>query len=134
MGLRSRIILVVLGLAATWTSAQDLGSLPQYNPQCKVVGPIRSIGGTLGGQFKIWEQGFRKYHPGVQFVDALCSSEASIGGLYSGASDLGPSGHEAELMDLLPFTEIFGYYPLEITVASGAFDPGINSSLKNRVL
>jgi phosphate transport system substrate-binding protein len=27
-------------------------------------------------------------------------------------------------MDLLPFTENFGYYPTEITVATGAFDPG----------
>jgi len=100
-------------------------SLPEYLPQPKVVGPIRSLGGTLGGQYKVWEKGFQKYQPGVRFVDTLISSEASIGGLYSGASDLGPSGREAELMDLLPFTETFGYSPLEITVASGAFDPGI---------
>lgn len=98
---------------------------PEYLPTTKVVGPIRSLGGTLGGQYKIWEEGFQKYHPGIRFVDTLISSEASIGGLYSGASDLGPSGREAELMDLLPFTETFGYSPLEITVASGAFDPGI---------
>ena len=28
-------------------------------------------------------------------------------------------------MDLLPFTEGFGYYPLETTVVTGAYDPGI---------
>jgi phosphate transport system substrate-binding protein len=64
----------------------------------------------------------------------LVSSESSIGGLYSGASDLGPSGHEAELMDLLPFTEIFGYYPTEIMVASGAFDPGIKGGSGSLVI
>lgn len=83
---------------------------------------------------KIWEEGFRKYHPEVRFVDNLLSSEASIGGLYSGAADLGPSGHDAELMDLLPFTEGFGYYPTEITVGSGAFDPGIKGGSGSLVI
>ena len=120
-----RVILTctVLSLAPLRGRAQD--SLSDYRPETDVSGPIRSLGGTLGGQYKVWETGFQRYHPGIRFVDTLISSEASIGGLYSGASDLGPSGREAELMDLLPFTETFGYPPLEITVASGAFDPGI---------
>jgi|SRR5215813_2215531 len=122
---RFLIVAAAVAFAAACASAQDLNSLPEYKPERKVVGPIRSIGGTLGGQFKIWEEGFRKYHPDARFVDTLVSSESAIGGLYSGASDLGPSGHDAELMDLLPFTEIFGFYPTEIVVASGAFDPGI---------
>src|SRR5258708_5057613 len=120
--LRSVFISALLSLASASAAAQQ--GLPEYRPASKVMGPIRSIGGTLGGQYKIWEEGFRKYHPDIRFVDTLISSEASIGGLYSGASDLGPSGREAELMDLLPFTETFGYPPLPITVASGAFDPG----------
>ena len=120
---RSIVISALLALTANSAGAQQ--SLPEYRPAGKVMGPIRSIGGTLGGQYKIWEEGFHKYHPDIRFVDTLISSEASIGGLYSGASDLGPSGREAELMDLLPFTETFGYEPLQIMVASGAFDPGI---------
>ncbi len=131
---RSVIMSVMLAMAATCACAQDLTALPEYKPERKVVGPIRSIGGTLGGQFKIWEDGFHKYHPDIRFADTLVSSESSIGGLYSGASDLGPSGHEAELMDLLPFTEIFGYYPTEIMVASGAFDPGIKGGSGSLVI
>jgi len=121
-------------LAGAVGGTQDLSSLPPYRPERKVAGPIRNIGGTLGGQLKVWEEGFRRYHPDIRFVDNLLSSEAAIGGLYSGASDLGPSGHDAELMDLLPFTEGFGYYPLEIVVATGAFDPGIKGGSGSLVI
>jgi phosphate transport system substrate-binding protein len=121
---RSAIIFLILALSASCVCAQDLSSLPEYKAEGKLIGPIRSIGGTMGGQYKIWEEGFRKYHPDVRFVDNLVSSEAAIGGLYTLAADLGPSGHDAELMDLLPFTENFGYYPTEIEAATGAFDPG----------
>lgn len=119
-----------LGLACAVSAASVLASadlqdgLPAYEAERRVSGPIRSIGGTLGGQIRVWEERFLKYHPEIRFVDSLWSSEASIGGLYSVASDLGPSGREAQLMDLLPFVENFGYLPLEITVATGSFDPG----------
>jgi phosphate transport system substrate-binding protein len=106
-----------------------MSSLPEYKPEQKVFGPIRSIGGRMVGQYKIWQEGFLKYQPNVRFSDSLASSESAIAGLYTLASDLGPSGHDAELMDLLPFTEQFGYYPTEITVASGAFNPGGSESL-----
>jgi phosphate transport system substrate-binding protein len=124
MLLRTAIMFFAFTVAATSVSSQELSSLPEYKPEQKVFGPIRSVGGTMGGQYKIWEEGFRKFHPDVRFVDNLISSEASIGGLYTLAADLGPSGHDAELMDLLPFTENFGYYPTEIVAATGAFDPG----------
>jgi len=120
--LRVIIACALLSLAPLRGLTQEV--LSGYRPETNVSGPIRSLGGTLGGQYQVWENSFQKYHRGIRFVDTLISSEASIGGLYSGASDLGPSGREAELMDLLPFTETFGYPPLEITVASGAFDPG----------
>jgi len=110
--------------SATEKSPVGLDSYPEYKIEHRVVGPIRSIGGTLGGQYKAWEEAFRKFHPEARFVDELVSSEASIGGLYSGAADLGPSGREAQVMDLLPFVETFGYLPTGIIVASGAWDPG----------
>jgi phosphate transport system substrate-binding protein len=97
---------------------------PEYKVEHEVVGPIRSQGGTLGGQYRVWEEAFKKYHPQARFIDELVTSESSIGGLVSGASDLGPAGREAELMDLLPFVESFGYFPTYITVGTGAWDPG----------
>jgi phosphate transport system substrate-binding protein len=105
-------------------AADAADTYPEYTIQHEVVGPIRSLGGTLGGQYRAWEEAFKRLHPEARFVDELVSSESSIGGLYSGAADLGPAGREAELMDLLPFVEAFGYMPTGLVVASGAWDPG----------
>lgn len=127
MKTKSFLVRVVGALAASLSlgvGAQSLDGYPEYKPERAVVGPIRAVGGTLGGQYRVWEAAFQKIHPEARFIDELVSSESSIGGLYSGASDLGPSGRAAQLMDLLPFTEAFGYYPTGIIVASGAWDPG----------
>lgn len=105
-----------------YATRSDPGDLPHYKPAKTVYGPIRTVGDALGGQWKAWEQGFARFHPNVRFIDNLTGSEASVGGLVSEASDLGPNGRDATLMDLLAFTECFGYPPAEITVASGTFD------------
>ena len=55
---------------------QDLASLPTYEPGQKVSGTIRNFGSEMNGLLKLWEAGFKKVQPGVQFDDKFPSSDA----------------------------------------------------------
>jgi phosphate transport system substrate-binding protein len=103
-------------------AAFDLSDLPAYRPEAKVSGTIRNFGFGLGGVLKLWEDAFRKIHPGVTFHDTLPTSDAAIPALVTGVADLGPDGGEPAITEALSFFEVYGYPPLDITVASGAFD------------
>ena len=111
----------LLFTAAT-AHGQDLPSLPTYEPGQKVSGTIRNFGSEMNGLLKIWEAGFKKVQPGVQFDDKFPSSDAWASGLEAGVADIGTSGREPALTEYLSFYETFNYDPLEITVATGAYD------------
>jgi phosphate transport system substrate-binding protein len=96
--------------------------LPAYKPEQQVSGTIRNYGFGLGGVLKLWEDDFRKIHPGISFDDKLPTSDAAIPALVTGVTDLGPDGGEPAITEALSFFEVYGYPPLDITVASGAFD------------
>jgi len=100
----------------------DLSALPRYQPQQQVAGTIRNFGFGLGGVLKLWEEGFRRLHPGIAFDDKLPTSDAAIPALVTGVTDLGPDGGEPALTEALAFFEVYGYPPTDIVVASGAFD------------
>jgi phosphate transport system substrate-binding protein len=114
-------VLLLLGVSA-FTQGGDLTSLPAYEPRQKVSGVIRNFGSDFGGLLKVWESGFLKYQPDVRFEDTLPTSDAAMGGLVSGVADLAPTGRELIINEYLSFYETFNYNPLEVTVASGAFD------------
>jgi phosphate transport system substrate-binding protein len=96
--------------------------LPAYKPEQPVSGTIRNYGFGLGGVLKLWEDDFRKIHPGIAFDDKLPTSDAAIPALVTGVTDLAPDGGEPAITEALSFFEVYGYAPLDITVASGAFD------------
>src|SRR5256886_2494047 len=99
-----------------------LDGLPHYEAGPELSGTIRNFGFGLGGALVLWEEGFRKLHPGVRFVDHLPTSDAAIPALVTGVADLAPDGGEATLTETLSFFETYGYHPTDITVATGAFD------------
>jgi phosphate transport system substrate-binding protein len=96
--------------------------LAPYVPEQKVSGTIRNFGFGLGGVLKLWEDDFRKIHPGIAFDDKLPTSDAAIPALVTGVADLAPDGGEPAITEALSFFEVYGYPPTDITVASGAFD------------
>ncbi|MDD3178958.1 MAG: hypothetical protein PHQ04_01260 [Opitutaceae bacterium] len=110
-------------LAVTTASAGvgKLEALPSYQPEQKVSGVIRQFGSKMRGMVKIWEEGFRQYHPEVRFEDVFHEA-AGIAGLYTNVADVGTSGREPVLTEYFSFYETFRYLPVEITVATGAFD------------
>jgi phosphate transport system substrate-binding protein len=120
----------MLMLAPVHARQPDLGQIPQYQPQQKVTGTIRNFGFGFAGLLKIWEDGFRKYHPAVDFHDTLPTSDAAIPALVTGVADLGPDGGEPAITETLSFYEVYGYHETALTVASGTYDvdgrsPGI---------
>ena len=98
------------------------GELPSYQPRQQVSGVIRNFGFGLGGVLKLWEDAFRKIHPGVTFDDKLPTSDAAIPALVTGVTDLAPDGGEPAITEALSFFEVYGYHPTDVIVASGAFD------------
>jgi len=108
----------------------DLSGIPAYVPQQQVSGVIRNYGFAFGGVYKIWEEGFRKFHPDVSFEDTFPTSDAAFPALVTGVTDLAPDGGEPAITEVLSFFEVYGYQATDITVASGTYDvdgrsPGI---------
>jgi len=97
--------------------------LPHYIPQQRVSGVIRNSGASLAGLMGLWEKGFAKFQPSIQFRDSLLSGDAAIGALEAGAADLAPNGREPELIEFLSFAEVFeNDGPFQVTVGTGSYD------------
>ena len=118
---KTLLVSAIAALAASHAYAQAPDDLPPYKPEQKVSGVIRNFGIKMEGMVKLWEEGFRKYHPDVRFEDNLNNASA-VAGLFSGVADVGTSGREPVLTEYFSFYETFHYLPLEITVASGTYD------------
>jgi len=74
-----------------YTNVFDLSGLPKYAPEQKVTGTLRIWGLnylTDGKLAKYWEDGFRKFQPGINFSWFTPTALVAIPGLYSGQADL----------------------------------------------
>lgn len=117
------IVLLTAVLAASTCAAQKLDSLPVYHGNNDQFGEIRIWGNeTMLHMLTAWELGIHEQQRGLRFSDVLPSGAAAIGALYTGVADLGLMGHHSWPMERLAFHEIYGYDPLEIIVATGAYD------------
>jgi phosphate transport system substrate-binding protein len=110
----------------------NLDDLPEYKPQAQVSGVIRQWGsnyfqhGSLG---KAWEEGFRKYHPGITFENDLKTTLNAIPGLTFGWSDLGPS-RKITSDETLLYQRYHDSFPVEVSVVTGSMNvPGWSYAL-----
>jgi phosphate transport system substrate-binding protein len=122
--------LIIVGTTSAFAQQADLSELAPYRPQQTVSGVIRNFGFGFGGLLKVWEDGFRKIHPGISFDDHLPTSDAAFPALVTGVTDLAPDGGEPAITETLSFFETYGYHATDVTVASGTYDvegksPGI---------
>jgi len=119
---RTLILAVMILFVAGNGNAQNVDSLPPYQPQEKVTGTIRSWGHVfLLKVMKDWEEGFRKFQPEVQFEDNLVSSAIAVGSLYTRVADLGIVGREIRLMDVAGYQRVMKHKPLGIEVMTGSY-------------
>jgi phosphate transport system substrate-binding protein len=118
-------------LLAHATFAKDVSTLPEYRPEQKISGVIRSWGNPhMASLMKNWEAGFRRFQPDVYFADNLKSTATGIFGLNEWAADLALMGRQIYTY------EFYGVYrrslllPVEIAVATGSFNvPGKSFAL-----
>jgi phosphate transport system substrate-binding protein len=118
-------VFAVLFLGVTSISAQNLRDLPEYKPEQKLgdCETVRSWGSSaMSGLMKSWEEGFRKYQPGVRFSDNLKGTETAQAALYSNIADLGLMDREILLLERHVMLRRTHHLPLEITVANGSYD------------
>lgn len=120
--LLSIAVMTVIALT-NWVHAQKLDDLPRYEGDNSQFGEIRVWGNeTMMNVLRLWELGIREHQRGLRFVDTLPSGAAAIGPLYTGVADLGLMGHHSWPVETEAFYQVFGYEPLEIIVATGAYD------------
>lgn len=118
-------LMLAAGLAAE-AAAPDLASLPDYRPERKVAGVIRSRGDAeMAPLLKQWQRGFRKHHPEVRFEDTLKGTDSAIYGLEMRTADIAVMGRAMHPYERYGSYERAWVFPVEIEVATGSFEaPG----------
>lgn len=116
---------------ASRAAAQEPSSLPDYKPQQRVSGTLRSSGSArMRTLMKRWEAGFRHYHPNVQFADALNGTASGIYGLEMRTADLALMGRAINPFERYGTYERSWTYPVEIEIATGSWQtPGASAAL-----
>src|SRR5438477_4796074 len=115
--------LMLAAVFASGVTAQDLSSLPDYRPDQRVSGVLRSRGNDqMTALMKQWEKGFRKYQPGIQFADTLKGSASGMYGLEMRTADIAVMGRPINPYERYGSYERSWVYPVEIEVATGSFE------------
>src|ERR1700731_2563253 len=92
---RSALCTVLCILHGSRCIAQNVDALPPYQPQQQVSGTIHVWGHVFFKKvMHDWEEGFRKFQPGIQFEDNLVSSAAATGALFTRTAEIGVVGRE----------------------------------------
>ncbi|HXN21417.1 MAG TPA: substrate-binding domain-containing protein [Candidatus Dormibacteraeota bacterium] len=123
---RPFLVFFVLVFASTGLFAQEpdyLKELKPYRPQQRVSGTIRNWGNNyIPELMKRWEEGFRRFQPGVHFETNLKGTETGVAGLYGDIADIAFVGRELYASEREGFQERFGYQPLEMEISSGSYN------------
>lgn len=119
---RACTALLVFLLLARPGAGADLAAFPAYVPGAAVTGTITSWGHVfMKPVMRRWEEGFRRYHPGVRFSDNLVSSAAATGALFTRTADLGLVGREIRPMEVAGYARVMGCKPFGVQVMTGAY-------------
>jgi phosphate transport system substrate-binding protein len=126
--LRAALISVTVLCVVSSSRAQAAGSLPAYQPQQTVTGTLRLWGhgspttDFMGKLVRSWEDGFRKYQPGIQFENRMYGTASAMGALYTGVGDMAIMGREIWPYEVTTFDKIFHYEPLGVDITTGSLD------------
>ena len=114
-GLLAGMLLVVPRILA---AADDL---PDYQPQMRVTGVLRSCGNPqMAALMKRWEAGFMRLQPDVQFTEDLKSTASGMYGLDMRTADIALLGRPLFPYERYGVYERSWVYPAVIEVATGS--------------
>ena len=71
---------------------------------------------------RLYEAGFRRIAPEVQFDESLQSTVSAVAGVYTGRAEIGLLGREIWLSETEAFTTVTGGPPALVEVATGSYD------------
>jgi len=75
----------------------------------------------LRPMMKLWEDGFRRYQPGVRFDNRLVTSASAIAGLYTERIDLGVLAREILPSEAAAYEKMTGQKLTPVTVLMGSY-------------
>ncbi len=109
-------------MAGSLACAQSPDRLSPYQVEQEISGTIRTWGSVqMGDLLQLWQKGFSKHQPGVQFENHLKGAVSAIAGIYTGVADLAIS-REIWPVETMAFEQVLGYKPFAVEVATGSFD------------
>ena len=112
-----RLLPIVLTFAA-WGQ-----ELPAYSPRPVPAGVVRALGNShMSAVMSIWEEGFRRHHPGVTFENQYLGTANAIAGLYLDTADLALMGREIMPMEDIAYRRVYPGGALGIAVATASFN------------
>jgi phosphate transport system substrate-binding protein len=76
----------------------------------------------MGMLVKSWEDGFRKFQPGVTFEYDMYGTASAMGALYADKGDVAILGQEIYPFETVAFKQVKHYAPTEIEIATGSVD------------
>jgi len=115
---------VVKAKKAFYTKRWDLRGLPAYRPKVRVSGTLRMWGSNYiedSNLGRYWEEGFRKYQPGVRIAFHMKTTLAAVPSLVFAVADIGV-GRKITFAEQLLYERYENRDPLEISVATGSYD------------
>jgi len=129
---RTGLFGLLAGIALAEPTVTVDPALPAYEPQPYTLpngagyltpdGAIRIVGAQgMDVAFKNLNALFVKTHPGARFAMELHGAATAIGGLYTRTSAFGPNVRAFWPAEISAFRMTFGYEPVAIKVAHGAF-------------
>ncbi len=116
-----KIPAALLASLVLFSSGHAADSLPDYRPQMQVDGVLRSWGNDqMAALLQLWQAGFKRHHPNVQFADSLKSSASGLYGLDLRKADLALMGRAIFPYERYGTYEHSWAYPVGIEVATGS--------------
>ncbi|MDE2449941.1 MAG: hypothetical protein KGO22_13285, partial [Gammaproteobacteria bacterium] len=109
-------------------AARVVAKLPPYVPEARVSGVIRIWG---HGNPKLpwmrhlvtsWEQGFRRFQPGIRLEYRMYGTSSGVPSLFTGIGDIALLGEEVLPEEERAFERVRGYQPLVLQIMTGSLD------------